>query len=95
MDTREFTRNYIRASALRILRDRIDIINPDRPRLDSGLLGRLPAERPLNLQADGLSDATAQPNWRLSAKGNGIDRTIFGTHRQFVTVFIVITSCFA
>ncbi|MDE0311679.1 MAG: recombinase family protein [Caldilineaceae bacterium] len=35
MDMQKFTRNELRAGALRILRDRLDIVHPDRPRLSS------------------------------------------------------------
>ncbi len=41
--------NELRASALRILRDRLDTIHSDRPRLEPNLLRKLPAERLLEL----------------------------------------------
>ncbi|MDE0004718.1 MAG: hypothetical protein OXQ29_18665 [Rhodospirillaceae bacterium] len=49
MDMQEFTGSELWAGALQILRDRIDITHPDRPRLEPAILRQLPTERLLDL----------------------------------------------
>ena len=78
MDMQEFTGSELRASALRIFRDRIDIIHPDRPRLGPAILNAAPD----------LATLRALPSNRLEVlKGSRAGLYSIRINRQWCTCF--------